>query len=120
VTLKTDFQDAAVQIINGAFASLNQVATITSVSNGPAKADGTFDESVSEQSVKVVVSSFKSTRESTQPVQGDDLKVYIARKGVSEKPDTNDQLTIGDVTYSIIAVMVDGADAAYVLHVRAL
>lgn len=108
----------AIQTTGDIAVSSNYLAFASTSYNASAGSDTTTFSSTA--GVKVIFAGFKTEQIDFSNVEPSDKRALIAAKDISGvTPSTQDQIKVNtSVTWEVQSVMIDPADALWILHVR--
>jgi hypothetical protein len=111
------FLDAIPAEISDALAPDFRVATIGTPTLVP-DGEGGFTSTFVETDVKALRIEYELDYRLRNEIPATDVSIIVLRYGLTLTPGTDHRVTIGGVTYSIIGVATDPADATWTLQAR--
>lgn len=119
MTLKTTFQDLAHTLVTDTFKDISKPAVLKR--RGPSEFDPATGEVVqgsTTQAVRAVFQDFKDEKRRVMDIQDGDIECLLARKLLKTLPQAGDQIVQNAITYDVLSVHLDAAEALYTLHLR--
>lgn len=118
--LASTVQNAVYNAINTTVGDLAQTVTFSKLSSPSYNVStGSATATTTSHSVKVVVQPFTEEElTSTDNISTEDLRVLLPKKELTFTPDIDDVITFNNLTYKIISVRLDPAQALFDIQMR--
>lgn len=118
--LSSTVQNAVYNAINTTVGDLAQTVTFSKLSSPSYNVStGAATATTTSHSVKVVVQPFTEEElTSTDNISTEDLRVLLPKKELTFTPDIDDVITFNNLTYKIISVRLDPAEALFDIQMR--
>tara|TARA_X000001382_G_C3141537_1_gene169739 strand:+ start:667 stop:1035 length:369 start_codon:yes stop_codon:yes gene_type:complete len=118
--LASTVQNAVYNAINTTVGDLAQTVTFSKLSSPSYNVStGAATATTTSHSVKVVVQPFTEEElTSTDNISTEDLRVLLPKKELTFTPEIDDVITFNNLTYKIISVRLDPAQALFDIQMR--
>lgn len=120
MTLKTDLNDAVLDMFEDDFDSLRTEVTFKVVTGQTVAAGGVVTPTYDTHTAKVIVTSYTVQERASGTVKNDDLKLLLPIKGLGFVPSTKDLIVMPDNTelHIVSPLKKDPSESLYTIQAR--